>query len=217
MPGARERDTIGPLIENEVGHADKHVLLDIRVKLPVYFLQDVRRGRIPYRLTTQNAAANRHDERRGNAFAGNIGDGNSKPFVIDMDVIEIIAAHLAGWHIDAANLKSVDGWRFGRKQNTLNITRDLKIVVQPLLFVRHRIDDGVIERKGRLLGDRFKNHKVALRKRRAHRAIREGEDTQVLFSVGERCGHDRRSAKSTLAQIRQLRRLGEFAQTNWLP
>src|SRR6266513_3137728 len=151
MPSARERDTIGPLIENEVGHADKHVLLDVRVKLPVYFLQNVRRGRIPYRLTTQNAAANRHDERRGNAFAGNIGDGNSKPFVIDMDVIEIIAAHLAGWYIDAANLKSVDGWRFGRKQNTLNITRDLKIALRPPICVRRPIERGVIQRKRRLL------------------------------------------------------------------
>src|SRR5437773_4391331 len=197
MPGARERDTIGPLIENEVGHADKHVLLDIRVKLPVYFLQDVRRGRIPYRLTTQNAAANRHDERRGNAFAGNIGDGNSKPFVIDMDVIEIIAAHLAGWHIEAADLKSVNGWRFCWKQNTLNITGDLKIVVESLLFVRHRVDDGVIQCESGLLGDRLENDKIALRKGSAHRAIGKSEDTEILFSVGKRCGHQRCSAKST--------------------
>ena len=102
-----------------------------------------------------------------------------------MNVIEIIAAHLAGGHINAADLKSVNGRRFGWKQNTLNVPCDFEIVVEPLLFVRHRVDDGVVEGKSGLLGDRFKNDEIALRKCRTYGTIGEGENTQVLISVPE--------------------------------
>src|SRR5437773_11757038 len=177
MPSARERDTIGPLIENEVGHADKHVLLDIRVKLPVYFLQDVRRGRIPCRLGAQYAAANRHDQRCRNAFTGNVGNCNTKPVFINMNIIEIIATYLARRHIDAADLKSVNGRRFCWKQNSLNVPRNLEVMIESLFFICHRVDDSVVEGKGGLLRNRFENDEIALRKRCTHWAIGDGKDT----------------------------------------
>ena len=145
--------------------------------MPVHLSQNIGWGRIPRRLSPQNAPADRHDKRCGNAFSGNIGDRDSESFVINMNVIEIITAHLAGRHVDAANLKSVDSRRFSRKQNTLNVTRDLEIMVEPLLFVGHRIDDGVIESKSRLFGDGFKHDEIALREWRALGAISEREHT----------------------------------------
>src|SRR5437879_10626550 len=124
------------MIENQVGHADEHVLLDVGIKLSIYFLEDIGRRGISYRLTAQNAATNRHDERSRHAFAGNIRDSDAEPFVVDLDVIKIIAADLARGHVDSADLKSVHVGRFSWKQNALNVARDFQVVVEPLLFVR---------------------------------------------------------------------------------
>jgi hypothetical protein len=82
--------------------------------------------------------------------------------LIDLNVIEIIAAHLAGWRINAADLKPINRRRFRWKQDTLNVPRDFEIVIESLLFVSHGIDDGVVKRKSGLLSDRFKNDEIAL-------------------------------------------------------
>jgi hypothetical protein len=82
--------------------------------------------------------------------------------LIDLNVIEIIAAYLAGWHINAADLKPIDRRRFRWKQDTLNVPRDFEIVIESLLFVSHGINDGVVKRKGGLLSDRLKNDEIAL-------------------------------------------------------
>jgi hypothetical protein len=61
LPSPRERNAIALMIQNEVGHTDEHVFLDIRVKLAVYFSQNIGRGGIPQRLGAQHTSANRHD------------------------------------------------------------------------------------------------------------------------------------------------------------
>jgi hypothetical protein len=68
-----------------------------------------------------------------------------------------------------------------------------------------------------LLGDRFKNDEIALRKRPTHRAIREHKDTQILSSIPERRRHYGPAAKCAAAQFRQLGSIGEFVQVNSLP
>ena len=165
VPGARERHGVARVIENHVGHADEHVFLDVGIKLPVHLLQNIGRRRISRRLAAQDAATDRHDERRGNAFARDVGDRDAEPFVIDFDVIEIIAADLACRNIDSADFEAVDRRRLRREQNALNVTRDFQIVIEPFLFVRLGINDGVVKREGGLLGDRFENDEIALRKR----------------------------------------------------
>src|ERR1043166_3539452 len=106
-----------------------------------------------------------------------------------MDVIEIIAAYLASWHIKPADFEAINGRRFRREQDALNVSRDFEIMIQPFLFVRHRINDRVVESKGRLLGDRFENDKISLRKRRTHWTVCHRENTEVLVAISERCGH----------------------------
>src|SRR5438105_5133016 len=133
-----------------------------------------------------------------------------------MDVIEIIAAYLAGRHVDAADLKSINGRCLRGEQNSLNVPCNFKIVIQSLLFVGHRIDDGVVERKGRLLSDRFKNDEVSLRERCTHRAISECQDTQILLSIAKRCRHDGSTTKCAAAQLRQFRGVREFVYENRL-
>src|SRR4029077_7335607 len=186
------------VIKDEIRDTDKHVFLNVGIKLPVYLSQNISWGRVPRRLSTQNATTDRHDQRCRNAFARNVGDDNTKPFVVDMNVVKIIAAHLAGGHVNAADLKTVNGRRFRRKQKPLNIPCNLEIMIESLLFIRHRVNDGVVKGKGGLFGNRFKNNEIALRKRRAHWAIGDCEDTELLFSVGKRCCHHRGSAKSTV-------------------
>src|SRR5437773_4999565 len=100
-----------------------------------------------------------------------------------MDVIEIIAAYLASWHINPADLEPIDGRRFRWEQNALNVSRDFEVVIQPFLFVSHRINDRVVERKGRLLGDGFKNEKISLRKRRIPRTVRQCQNAEVLVTI----------------------------------
>src|SRR5260370_5218211 len=158
------------MIENQVGHADKHVLLDVGIKLSIHLLENIGWRRVSYRLTAQDAPADCHDERCGNAFARNIRDANAESFLIDFDVIKIIAADLARRHVHPADLKPTDARRFGWKKNALNVARDFKVVIESLLFVRLRINNRVVERECRLLGDRFKNDEIVLRKWRAHAA-----------------------------------------------
>ena len=162
VSGARKRDAVVHVIKNEIGHADEHVLFDVGIKLAVHLFQNIRRRWILRCLTAQNAAANRHDKRRRHALAGNIGNRHAEPFLVHFDVIEIIAAHLARGHIDAADLEAVHRRRFCRQQYALNVARDLEVVIESLLFVRLRIDNRVIEREGRLFGNRFEDDKVAL-------------------------------------------------------
>ena len=65
-------------------------------------------------LTAQDAAANGHNERCWNTFARDIGDGDTEAFVVDLNIIKVISADLASGHVKSANLKSVNGRRFGR-------------------------------------------------------------------------------------------------------
>ena len=162
MPGAREGDAVVGVIENHVGHADEHVFLDVGIELPVYLLQNIGRRRIVRRLAAQDTAADGHDDRGGNAFARNIGNGDAEPFVIHFDIIEIIAADLACRNVDPADFEAVDDGRFAGKEDALNVARDFEIVIEPFLFVRFRINDGVVKREGGLLGDRFENDEIAL-------------------------------------------------------
>src|SRR5204863_7543479 len=132
----------------------------------------------------------------------NICDCHAQPLVIYANIIEIVAAYLAGWHIDAADLKSINRRRFRREQNSLNVPGDLQVMIQTLLFVSHGVNDRVVERKGRLLGKGFKNDEVPLRKRHTHRAVGERQYAEILVSIPERRRHNGLRAKCAAAQFR---------------
>ena len=115
-----------------------------------------------------------------------------------------------------ADLESFNGRRFCRQHDALNFARDLQVVIEPLLFVRLGVDDSVVERKGRLLCDRFENDKIALRKWRARRAVAEREHAHVLFPVEQRRHHDGSRPQRRAAQRRQLRRVGNIGEQECL-
>ena len=91
-----------------------------------------------------------------------------------------------------------------------------QVVIEALLLVRLRIDDRVVKREGRLLGDRFEDDEIALRERRARRPVAEREHAHVLLSVKQRRDHDRGGAERSAAQRRQLGRVREIAQEDRL-
>ena len=113
------------------------------------------------RLTAQDAAANGHDERRRNAFAGDVGNRNPEVLVVDLDVIEVIAADLTRRHINSTDLKPIYGGCFGGEEDALNVSRDFEVVIETFFFIRFRVDDGVVKREGGLLGDRFEDNEIA--------------------------------------------------------
>ena len=80
-----------------------------------------------------------------------------------------------------------------------------KIVIEPLLFVRFRVDDRVVKREGRLLGDRFENDEIALGEGRARGAVAEREHSHVLLAVKQRRDHDGSGAEAVSPQLGQLR------------
>ena len=136
VPGAAERDRVPGMVENRVSHADEHVFLDVGIELAVHLLQHVGRRRITGRLAAQHAPADRHDDRRRHAFAGNVRDRDAEPGVVHLEVIEVIAADMARGNIDAADFKSRDDRRFARQQDALDVARDLEIVIEPFFFIR---------------------------------------------------------------------------------
>ena len=69
---------------------------------------------------------------------------------------------MARGNVDSADLESLDDRRFARQQDALNVARDLEIVIEALFLIRFRVNDGVVEREGRLLGDRFEDNEIAL-------------------------------------------------------
>src|SRR3954454_7317593 len=148
MAGAGQRDVPERVIENDVGHADKHVLLDVWIKLSVYFLQDISRGRTAHRLTPQHASADRHDNRRRDAFTRHVRNRDAETRFVDLDVVEVIAAHLPRRNVETADFKTFYNRRFSWKQDPLNVARDFEIVVEPLLLVRFRVNDRIVEREG---------------------------------------------------------------------
>src|SRR4029077_15631578 len=125
------------VIKDEIRDTDKHVFLNVGIKLPVYLSQYISWGRVPRRLSTQNATTDRHDQRCRNAFARNVSDDNATPFVADMNVIKISAAHVACGDVNASDVKTLKGRRFRRKQKPLNIPCNLEIMIESLLFIRH--------------------------------------------------------------------------------
>src|SRR5262245_50641095 len=113
-----------------------------------------------------------------------------------MDLMVIIAADLSSQDIKLSNLKTIkNGW-FRRKKNELHVSSEFEIVIQPLLFVGHRINDRVIEREGRLLGDGFKNDEISLRKRCSRLTVSHCQNTEVLLAISKSCCHHRYTAKS---------------------
>src|SRR5581483_11061180 len=202
------------MIKDEIGHANEHVLLNVRIELAIHLLQYISRRRVAHRLTAQNTPANSHDQGGRHALARNICDGNSEAFFIDFHVIEIIAANLARGDIYSRDLKSINFRRLVRQQNALNIAGDLQVVIKSLLFVRFGIDDGVVEGKGGLLGDRFKNDKIVLGERGAAPAVSQGKHTHVLLGVKKRRNHHCAGAKRAALQSGQLGRLRELVETN---
>src|SRR5438045_9768275 len=98
-------------------------------------------------------------------------------------VVKVMAAELRRWNIETGNLETGNVRRFFRKQNSLNVARDFEIVIEPLLFIRFGVNDGVVEGKGGLLGDRFEDDKITRREWRAHRAVANHEPANVLFAL----------------------------------
>ena len=115
-----------------------------------------------------------------------------------------------------ADLEAVDRRRFARKKDALDVARDLQVVIEPLLFVRFRIDDRVVEREGRLLGDRFEDDEIARRKGGARRAVGQREHAHVLLPVKQRRYHDGSGTEGGPAQICQLRHVFEIGEVDGL-
>jgi len=148
MPTTRESYVVVLMIENEVSHADEHVLFNIGIELAIDLPQNFGGRLTEARLGPQDATADRHDQRRRHAFTGNVGNHHSKMIVVHLDVIKVITAHLAGGQIQARDVESFDRRRLLREQDPLNVARDLEIMIEPLLFVRLRIDDRIVEGEG---------------------------------------------------------------------
>src|SRR3954451_19152951 len=105
MSGAGERYVPESVIENDVCHADEHVLLDVGIKLPVYFLQNVCRRWTAHCLAPQDAATDCHDDGCRHAFAGDVGDCNAETRFVNLDVVEVIAAHMPRRNVETADLE----------------------------------------------------------------------------------------------------------------
>ena len=89
-------------------------------------------------------------------------------------------------------------------------------MIKPLLFIRLRVNDRVVKREGRLLGDRFENDKITRGKGPAHRAVANREHAHVLLTVKQRRRHQRGSTERCLPQTRQLGHLRDITQRDWL-
>src|SRR5262249_43943678 len=129
---------------------------------------------------------------------------------------EVVAAHLVGGNIDAVDIETRGGWRFGRQKNALNVARNSEVMIEAFFLVRLRIDDGVVERESRLLGDRFKNYKITLRKPLTISTVRDTEHTHVLSAVLKRANHHRADTQGSIPQLCEFWSLGQFSQTDRL-
>ena len=93
-------------VQNAVGHADEHVLADVREKLAVDGGQDVGGGGFAGCDGAQDAAAHRHQQAGGHALAGNIGDRDAEFLIFQIDVVVVVAADDACRQIGAADAEA---------------------------------------------------------------------------------------------------------------
>ena len=95
----------------------------------------------------------------------------------------------------------------------MDVARDRQVVIESLLFVRLRINNRIVKRECRLLGDRFEDDKIVLREGGTHSAVGKSEHAHVLFRVEKRRHHHGSRAERTVSQRRQFRCFGKFIQT----
>ena len=95
-------------VDHEVKHADKHVLLDVGIHAAVDRAQHFGRGGGSLRRTAEQAAAHAGYESGGNSFARDVGDDNAPAMFVELQVVEIVSADLAGGDIQAAHFVACD-------------------------------------------------------------------------------------------------------------
>ena len=103
MPGVGEDDAARRGIEHGVNHGDELSRRKILDQHVVQFGQHFARSAASLGQRAQHAASRRHQQRRGGAFARNIGEHHSPAPVGKWNEVVPVAAHRARRHAEAGN------------------------------------------------------------------------------------------------------------------
>ena len=116
----------------------------------------------------------------GDALAAHVGHRHAPMVLVDPDKIEIIAADLLGGNIGKSRAVEPGDIRRDRcgQQHALDLARDVDLVVEPLLLAQLLVDLRILERIGRLVGNRpiSPRRTSAAVKRSRSFGIRGGQD-----------------------------------------
>ena len=80
-------------------------------------------------LTVQVRAEGGHQQRRGNALAGNVADGDPQLGVREPDEVVVVASDAEGRPAGAGIVEARDLWIDLRKQPLLNVSREVQLSI----------------------------------------------------------------------------------------
>ena len=101
MPATRECYVVVFMVENDVGHADEHVLLDVGIELAIDLPQDLGGRLAEARFARRTLRQIAMMSEAGTPLPETSAIDDAEPVVVHFDVVEIIAADLARRNVDA--------------------------------------------------------------------------------------------------------------------
>ena len=90
MACAREQRLPRVPVQNDIGHADEHVLFHVGIELPVHPPQNFGGRELAGSLTPQGTPTHRHDERGGDTLSRDIRNRDAEVVVIHGKVIKVV-------------------------------------------------------------------------------------------------------------------------------
>ncbi|OPZ77719.1 MAG: hypothetical protein BWY77_01646 [bacterium ADurb.Bin431] len=121
-------------IDDHIKKGDEHPLFHVCDDKVVHARQHLGRILDAARLGAQGSADHGHDQRTRNPLARNIGDDDAQGILVHLDEIIIVASHLLGGGVIAADSVTLDLGKFARQQGLLDFLGDLHLLLQPFLF-----------------------------------------------------------------------------------
>ena len=185
MARAGHGDVPGLRVENDIKHADKHVLLDVGVELAVDAAEGLGGGAATGRGAAHHGAAHAGDEGGGDAFARDVGDDDAPAVLVNPEVVEVVAADVVRRDVEAADFVAGDVGRACGEEDALDIAGRLDVAVEALFLAGFEVDGLAEQGEGGLAGDGFEHGEVFGPERGRHRAVDHGEHAEDFVAVGE--------------------------------
>ena len=131
-----------------------------------------------------------HQQRRGDALAGHVGDGHGDPAAGKFDVVKVVASHAIGRLVIVTEVQSGCLGSLVGQKSQLDLGGELEFPVEVALPEHFRVESSVFDGQCALGGNPDQHIKITLFKRKSHVAAGQLNDSQRLTILFHQRGTD---------------------------